>query len=216
MAEETSLKEGETVISKKELASISEQLADLQKALVDRDAKMAGLEEMFATSHDADTTGEKKLRERKDFEPAFRTVRLRKYPMNGDVTNLGYVVGWSNRGAYHKVDRNGVAPVLVDWIDIIFLGHERNEKGVLQAEAVPLLDLLNRGEQVHCKVIDKKSAVRKEPTGEEINITIWDPKHGLVSTNETIDGWVSFTDVTFSLQVPGIAEPVEVDSKYAN
>ncbi len=224
------LKPGQVVVDQKQIASILESQANTEKALEDLRAKNAGLEAMFEANKGADTNGEKKLRERKNFEPAFRTVTLKKYPIKGDVENLGYVIGWTNRGAYQRVNRDGIAPVVVDYIDIIFLGHERNEEGKLQAESVPLLSLLNAAE-VNCKVLEVKDyngekfritypptgqGVRKMPTGEEINITTFDPKHGMVATGDMIDGWVGFTDLTYVIQIPAVPEPVEVDGKYLN
>lgn len=216
--EKKDVPEGKVLVDQTLLQSILEKQADLERQVAESDAKSAGLQEMFEKSQDAETTGDekKKLRTRKSFEPAFRTVRLRKYPMAGDVEKLGWVVGWTNRGAYQKVDRSGVAPVLVDYIDILFLGHERNAEGKLQAESVPLLDLLNKGEQIYCKIIDTKREPRIEPTGEEINVTVWDPQHGLVSTGDIIDGYVAFTDLTYTVAVPGIKDPVVIDGQFVN
>lgn len=227
------LKVGEIVVDQKTLATVLEKQSQMEKDLADKDAKMAGLEEMFAADKGADTTGAEKgkLRERKDHEPQFRTVRVRKYPMAGDVTKMGWVIGWTDRGAYHKVDKTGVSAQLVDWIDIIFLDHEKDGDGKLVAESVPLLDLLNKGEQVHCRVLDIKDykglsfkpsypstfqAERKVGTGEEIRIKTFDQKHGLMESDEIIDGYVGFTDLRYVVQIPGRSEPFEVDGKYVN
>ncbi len=103
----------------------------------------------------------------------------------------------------------------IDYIQVIFLGRERNEEGKLQAEEVPLLSLMNASE-VTCKIIERKTNKHKDPTGEELAVSSWDPQHGLVDSGERIDGWVENTDTTFVLQVPGITEPVEIDGKYVN
>lgn len=206
------LKEGQTIVDQSMLQQIVESQAKLEKDLADKDAKLAGLEEMFAKG--VDTTGDKKLRERKNFEPAFRTLTLKKMPIGGDHENKGIVIGWTNRGAHQKVNREGVAPTLVDYIDVVFLGHEKKD-GKLQAEEVPLLALLN-AEEITCKVLETKSAARKEPTGEEISVTTFDPKHGLVQTGDVIDGYVMYSDITYVVQIPGFTEPVEIDQKFAN
>lgn len=200
------LQPGQTVVDQATLTRILEQQAAMEKQLADEAAKRAGLEEMVAAQQGADTTGEKKLREKKTFEPAFRTVRLRKYPKNGDHTNLGYVVKWSN--ARQTVDRSGVAPRIVDVVDIEFLDGA--------TETVSLLDLLNRGEQIDCKIVDRKENLRKIETGEEIRVSTFDPKHGLVSTGEVIDGLVTKIDVTYTIQIPGLPDPVEIDAQYVN
>lgn len=227
------LKAGEIVVDQKTLATVLEKQAEMEKILAEKDSRMAGLEEMFAADRGPDTVGAEKgkLRERKDHEPQFRTVRLRKYPMAGDVTNQGWVIGWTDRGAYHKVDKSGVSAQLVDWIDIIFLDHEKGEDGKLVAESVPLLDLLNKGEQVHCRILDIKDykgqsfkpsypstfqAEKKVGTGEEIRIKTFDQRHGLMESDETIDGYVGFTDLRYVVQIPGRAEPFEIDGKYVN
>lgn len=196
------------------LTQMQEQMAALEQKDADREAKIAGLEELLSKS--PDTTGEPKLREKKSFEPKFRTVRMRKYPKMGDVGNLGFVIGWTNRGAYQEVDRTGVAPTVVDYIDIIFLGDERNDEGKLKAEKVKLLDFMNNGVQVHCKILETDTKPRKEPTNEEIDVAIFDPAHGLITTGEKVDGYTVFSDTKHKLQIPGITEPVWVDATYAN
>lgn len=225
------LKDGEVVVDQSTLQSLLEGQAKTEKALEDMRAKNAGLEELFAKG--ASTTGDEKgpkLRERKNFEPAFRTVTLKKFPIKGDFENQGIVIGWTNRGAYQKVNREGVTPVVVDYIDVIFLGHERSTDGVLQAESVPLLSLLGASE-VTCKVLEMKDyegkpfrlsypptgqGEQKMPTGETLQVSSWDPKHGLTQTGEEIDGWVGYTNLTYIIQIPGVADPVEVDGKFLN
>lgn len=196
------------------LAQLQEQMAAMEVKLESESAARAGLEEII--NKDPELGDEKKLREKKNFEPKFRTVRLRKYPIAGDITNLGYVVGWTNRGAYQEVDRTGVSPQVVDYMDIVFLGAEKNAEGKVKAEKVKLLDLMNNGTQVHCKILDKKVEPRQEPSGEEIDVSIFDPAHGLVATGETIDGYTAFSDITYKIQVPGFADPVWIDALYCN
>ena len=108
-------------------ARMQEQMAALEQKVADQDAKNAGIEEILAKTAEAGT--EPKLREKKNFEPKFRTVRLRKYPIGGEIENQGYIVGWTNRGAYQVVDKSGVSPQIVDMSDVVFLGQERNEDG---------------------------------------------------------------------------------------
>lgn len=195
------------------LTKIQEQLADQELKMAELENKNAGLEELLSK---ASTTGETKIREKKTFEPKFRTVRVRKYPIAGDVDKLGYVVGWTSRGAYQVVDKSGISPAVVDMIDLIFLGKEKNTNGKLQAEQVKLLDFMNRGIQVHCKIIDTDRKEVPVPTGEEIDVTVFDPQHGLISTGEKVDGYVSYSQIKYQVQIPGVAEPVWIDSLYAN
>ena len=199
-------------IDDKILKDIQEKLVKLEMENEEMRAKQAGLEELANKA----STEDSKLREKKNFEPKFRTVKLKKYPMFGDETNLGYVIGWTSKGAYQTVDRTGVSPQIVDMIDIIYLGNERNKQGKLQAESVKLLDLLNKGLPVICKILKEEKVVRTVPTGEEIHCTSWDPQHGLVDNGEVIDGYVAYTDITLTLQVPGISDPVVVDQMYVN
>lgn len=210
------LKPGEVVVSQETLQKVLAGQAELERQLEEERGKTAGIAEMFEAQKGGEANGEKKLREKKNYEPAFRTVRLRQFPIANDPENLGWVVGWTDRGAYQKVDRSGVAPVLVDYIDIFFLGQERNGEGKLQAESVPLLSLINQGVQKHCKILSREISPRKQPTFEEIRVTTWDPAHGMMETGDIIDGFVGYTDITYKLQVPGIAEPITIDGKYVN
>lgn len=197
------------------LTELQEGLARAEQNAEEANARVAGVEELMAQTTGADTIGEPKLRERKNFEPKFRTVKLRKYPIAGDVENMGFVTGWTNRGAYQEVDKSGVSPQIVDFIDIIFLGHERTEEGKLKAEKVRLLDLLNKGVPVNCKVLSVDREDKKVPTGEEIDVTLWDPQHGLVATGDKIDGYSAFSDISYMLEVPGHGS-VKIDATYVN
>lgn len=196
------------------LIEMQKQMADLEKKQAESDAKNAGIEELL--SKNADAPSETKLRSKKSFEPKFRTVRLRQYPIAGDINNLGYVVGWTSRGAYEVLDKSGSTPQMVNMIDIIFYGQEKTADGKIKAESVKLLDLLNNGKQVHCKILEQKRQEITTPTGEEIDVSIFDPAHGLVSTGEKIDGVVVSSEIKYKLQVPGIAEPVWIDSAFCN
>lgn len=197
------------------LEEMQKSMAELERKVAESDAKNAGLEEMF--SKGAETEGKDKgLREKKNFEPKFRTVRLRQYPIAGNVDDQGYIIGWTNRGAYQEVDRTGVSPQTVDFIDVVFLGHEKTKDGKIKAEKVKLLDIMNKGTQVHCKILEMKRDEKKVATGEEINVSIFDPAHGLVETGDVIDGYVTFSDIQYKIQVPGVADPVWVDGKFVN
>ena len=198
------------------LTDIQEKMSEQEQKIANMEARNAGIEEMLEKG--ATPEGEQKtLRTKKNFEPKFRTVRIRKYPMFGDHENLGYVIGWTSRGAYRKVDDSGVVKQWVDYIDVIYLGHEKDEKtGKLQAEAVKLLDLINFGIQVNCKIVDKKIEKKEQPTGEEISVQTFDPQHGLVATGEIIDGFTSYSDIKYQIQIPGIAEPIWIDQLYCN
>lgn len=199
----------------KMLTDIQEGLARAEQAAADAEARAAGVETLVANQAGADPLGEAKIREKKTFEPKFRTVRIRKYPMAGDVTNPGYVIGWTSRGAYQEVDRSGVSPQIVDYIDIFFLGNDRTEDGKLKAEKVKLLDLLNKSEQVNCKIIKTVREDKIHPTGEEISVTSWDPQHGLIDTGEKVDGFYKQSDITYTIAVPGNGE-IEIDAEFVN
>lgn len=197
------------------LADIQKRLLDAETAAANAEARAAGVESMLADSKGADALGEKKLREKKSFEPKFRTVRLRKYPMAGDSTQMGYVGGWTKKGAYQEVDRSGVAPVMVDYIDVIYLGHEKNAEGTLVAEKVRLLDLLNKGEQVAVKILKTVREDVAHDTGEEIHVTTWDPQHGLVDTGDTVDGFYKISEITYTVDIPGLG-PTDVNGEFVN
>ena len=205
------LKKGEVAVSEDTLTKILEQQAESDRKVAEMEAQMEGIKEMSGKID----TSEPKLREKKNFEPKFRTVRIRKYPMKGDHENLGYVVGWTNRGSYQMVDKSGVAPVIVDMIDVIFLGAERVD-GKLQAEAIPFLSLMNRGVQVHCKILKVSRNEVKVPTGEEIDITVYDPKHGMMATGEKIDGWVAHSEIEYTIQIPGVQGETIIDGLFVN
>lgn len=207
------LKEGEIAVPENVLTKIQEQLSDQELKMTELENKNAGLEELLAK---AGTAGETKLREKKNFEPKFRTIRVRKYPMAGDVEKMGYIVGWSSRGAYQEVDKTGISPQIVDYIDVIFLGNERSTNGKLQAEKIKLLDFMNKGIQINCKILEQKREEKAVPTGEEINVSVFDPQHGLITTGDIIDGYVTYSDIQYKIQIPGVTEPVWIDALYAN
>jgi hypothetical protein len=188
------------------LVSMQEAMANLEKQNADLAAKVAGIEEVNSK---ASNDSAPKLREKKDFSPKFRTVKIRKYPIAGDFENLGYVIGWTERGAYQTVDRSGITPQIVDMIDVIFLGKEKSKP-----EPVSVLNLLNKAVSVHCKILDEKKASRKEPTGEEMNVRTYDPQHGLIDSGDTVDGYTEFVDTMYTIQIPGVAEPVVISNKF--
>lgn len=203
-------------VSETTLKELMAQITTLQNNDAEREAQMEGLRQVAESAQSADTVGVPKLREKKNFEPKFRTVRLRKFPIAGDEENMGIVVGWTKKGAYQLVDRTGVSPVTVDYLDIIFHGQERDENGKLKAERVKLLDLLNSGSVMVCKVLKLEKNEEKVPTGEEINVSVWDPQHGLTETGDTVDGYFGMTTLTYTLEVPGLAEPLVIDGQFVN
>lgn len=208
--------EGKVVqVPEKVLQELLAKVSTLETNDANREAEMEGLRQIAETAS-ADTVGLPKMREKKNFEPKFRTVRLRKFPIAGDEENMGVVVGWTSKGAYQLVDRTGVTPVTVDHLDVIFLGHERDKAGKLQAERVKLLDLLNQGSPIVCKILKTEKVENKVPTGEEINVSVWDPQHGLTETGDTVDGYVGMTTITYTLEVPGVKEPVVIDGQFVN
>lgn len=211
---ETKPVEGEKVeVSLQLLADMQKQMSDLERKVAEGEAKNAGLEELFAKG--AGTEGEPKLREKKSFEPKFRTVRIREYAIAGGPEK-GFVVGWTNKGAYEEVDRTGVSPQIVNFIDVIFHGQEKTKEGKIKAEKIKLLDLLNKGSQVHCKILETKRVDNKVPTGEQINVSVFDPQHGLIETGDVIDSYVVMSDIKYKIQIPGTVEPVWIDAVFVN
>lgn len=208
------LKEGEVAVPQSVLVQIQEQLANQEKEIADGKAKMAGMQESIEAGISVEDGA--KLREKKNFEPTFRTVRIRKYPIAGDFENLGYIIGRTSRGAYQEVDRSGVSPQVVDYIEVVFLGEDKTKDGKIKAEKIKLLDYLNKGIQVHCKVLGESKISRKVPTGEEVDVSVYDPQHGLVSTGEQVDSYVTYSDTTLEIQIPGVDEPVKIDALYCN
>lgn len=209
---ESVLKEGEVAVPKNLLQQMQEDMANMQIKQAEAEAKIAGLK---AVDDSEEKDGTPKLRERRTFEPAFRTVRLRKFPIAGDHENMGIVVGFTNRGAYQTVDRTGVSPQVVDKIDVVFLDHEKNSEGKLIAESIPLNALINSPE-LRCKIVKINREEKKVGTGEEINVSVFDPQHGLVSTGEIIDGFTTHSEITYTIAIPGRAETYEIDQQYVN
>lgn len=204
-------------VDPKVLEQIQADIAKLEKGREDDRATIAGLEEALAQG--ADTVGQPALRKKRTFEPAFRTVRLRKYSKAGGEPD--FIVGWDNKGAYEEVDKTGVRPEIVNYINVVFLSemdrHNKaaGEKDVLKVEKVKLLDLMNKGEQVHCKITDRREEKKTDPTGEIIKVSTYDPQHGLVETGEEIDGFVTHSDIQLKVQIPG-HEDIWIDQLYCN
>lgn len=215
--EDKEKQEGNIEVPMKLLTAMQEQMADLERKVAEGEAQRAGLEEMVNKAAETNSaSGDAKLRTKRDFTPKFRTVRLRKFSVDGNPDNGKFVIGWTNRGAYQEVDRTGIAPQYVDFIDVIFLGDEKTKENKIKAVKVRLLDLLNNGNQVHCKILEGKKEAKTAPTFEEIEVSTFDPNHGLMSTGETIDGYITYDDIKYKIQVPGFAEPVWIDGIYAN
>lgn len=187
------------------IADMQKQMAEMERKIADQEAKNAGLEEMVANS----ASTNEKLKEKKTFEPKFRTVRLRKYPIAGDENNMGYIIGWTKKGAYQEPVQTPIGAQLVDFIDVIFYGKES------KAEKIKLLDMLNKGEQVVCKILEQQRKEIKKETGEEIGVNVFDPQHGLIATGDTVDGYVAHYEIKYKLQVPDLGE-IWVDSEYVN
>lgn len=200
----------------KVLTDMQEKMALLEKSVTDTEAKNAGIEAMLSENNKISGEPENKIRMKKDFSPKFRTVRIRKYPIAADPNNLGYVVGWTNRGAYQEVDRSGVSPQTVDMIDIIFLGQEKTADGKIKAEKVKLLDLLNKSSQVHCKILEQQREEVLVPTGEEIEVSVYDEKHGMQRTGETLDGFVMNSQIKYRISIPGVDGDVWIDGEFVN
>lgn len=210
--EEEAKKLAEAGITLEMIQGMQKSLTDLEIKNEEMVAKNAGLEDLFSK---ADANGETKgLRTKKSYEPKFHTVRLRQYPIAGNIENMGIVAGWTDRGAYQEVDASGVNRQLVDYIDIFFLDQEKTKDGKRKAEKVRLLDLINNGVQLVCKILDEKKEKKTVETGEEINVSIFDPQHGMISTGDTIDGFYTYSDIQYKVSVNG--KDVWIDSKFCN
>jgi len=189
------------------LADIQKRMTDLEIAAESKDGIIEGLKTMLEEK--ADSKGDEKLRKRRDFTPKFRTVKMRRYPVNGDPAKLDYVIGWTDRGAFEEVDRSGLSPQMVNYMEIIFMTQPK------KAEKVKILDLLNRGIQVSCKVAEEKRRVKEVPTGEEISVSMFDPQHGMISTGEVVDGMTTYHDTDYLIEIPG-SDPVWINGKFLN
>lgn len=198
------------------LIEMQKQMAKNEQDNADLKAKLAGIEVLM--EEDKDTVSEPALRKKKSFEPAFRTVKLRKYPMMKDHNNQGYVVGWTDRGAYEEVTVTPMGPQKILYIDLIFAGHEKNEEGKTQAEKVNYIDFLNNSTVERFKIIESKREPNEVATGEDIDIVVFDPQHGLVSTGEKIDGYTVFTNVQHQVSIPEVnnGAPMWIDATYCN
>lgn len=192
------------------LKDIQERLAAAEIKAESKDGIIEGLKSMLEEK--ADSKGEETLRKRKDFTPKFRSVRLRKYPVNGDASKLDYIVGWTERGAYEEVDRNGLSPQMVNYIEVFFLSQPK------KAEKIRILDMLNKGIQVSCKVVKDNVPESKKivGTGEEISVSVFDPHHGMVSTGEIVDGFTTYHDSEYLVEIPGSDEPVWISGRFLN
>lgn len=196
------------------LEKLQSDMLALEQKVEEGEARNAGLEELFNSQ--AEASGEKTgLKKRKDFTPKFRTVRVRKYPIAGDITNMGVVTGWSDRGAYQEVDGTGITRQYVDFIDIFFHGQEKTKNGKTKAEKIKLLDLINNGPQITCKILEVKKEEKVVETGEEIGVSTFDPQHGMISTGETVDGYWTYSDTQVKVDVPGVGI-IWLDAKFVN
>ncbi len=216
MAEEKKPKSEEVSVPLAVLTKMQEQMAALEITQANLEAKNAGLEAMLNDQKKADTVGGKELRMKKNFEPKFRTVGIKKFPIAGKIDDMGYIVGWTSRGAYEEVNRSGLTPEVVNFIDVVFLGRETNKEGKKQAEKIKLLDIFNQGVEVFCKIIDEKKKTVAVPTNEEIDVSVFDPAHGMVTTGEKVDGFFTYADIDYLLQIPGVKDPVWVNAQFCN
>lgn len=191
---------------------MQKKMTDLEVKVEEGASKNAGLEELFRT---ADPSGEPKLREKKNFEPKFHTVRLRKYPVAGDFDNQDFIVGWTERGAYQQIDTSGISRQVVDYIDIFFLNGGKTEDGKRKAERVKLLDIMNNGNQIVCKILEEKKETKRVETGEEIEVSTFDPIHGLIATGDKVDGYCTYSEISYKVAIPG-TEGVWIDAKFCN
>lgn len=209
-------KEETIQVPKKLLEDLQFEIAENKRQRLESDAKMAGMTELLEKDQTPGTRTEGGLRKKTNFEPSYRTVRLRQYPKAGDFDNLGWVIGWSHRGAYRDSDLSGIPGQQTDWIDIMFLDDEKTKEGLPKFEKVRLLDLLNKSVQKHFEIIEKKTKIREVPTNEKINVVMFDPQHGLIGTGEIVDGYVSYSEDTYVLKFPGREKPLSIDGIFVN
>lgn len=193
-------------VSSSVLETMQKQMLDMEIKMESQRGEIEGLKVIREREEDGDA---RKLRTKRNFEPKFRTARLRKYPFAGNYDDQRYVVGWTARGAYQEVDRTGISPTIVDYIDIMFLGEEKPQK-------VRLLDLLNDGIQEHCKIVNVEKKVEEVGTGEEIGVTEFDSQHGTVLTGDKVDGMTVFQKFVYEVQIPGHDGTVMIEEKFIN
>lgn len=207
--DETKKDDVKVEVSASVLEGIQRQMLTMETEIQNQKGVIAGLTEINTAGGD-----DKKIREKKSFEPKFRTVKLRKFPVAGNYDDQDYIVGWSDRGAYQQIDRSGLSPQIIDVIDVMFL---RNLNSKPQRyEVIKLLDILNKGEQVSAKVVEKKVKNVPHETGEEIDVTLFDPAHGLMSTGDKVDGVTMMPDNEYVIQIPGVIDPLTIKEKFLN
>lgn len=205
-----------STVPTKMLVEMQKQMAQNEKDNAELKAKLAGIEVLM--EEDKETVSEPALKKKKSFEPAFRTAKLRKFPIKGDFENQGYVIGWTDRGAYEEVAMTAMGPAKTLFIDLVFAGLEKNAEGKAQAEKVNYLKFLNDSTIERFKIIETKREDNEVATGEEIDITVFDPQHGLMSTGEKIDGYTVFTNVKHKISVPEVnnGEAFWIDAIYCS
>lgn len=196
----------------KKVVEIPEDLlVAMQKQLADATSKIAALEAVSIA--EGAEKGQKDIRELESLEERFKVKEytLRKITLVDEKGNQTQkiVVGWRG-SAYSIWDKSGPNSVEVIMYDVYFLGESKDKPTSITAKT------FFAGEKIKCREVAKNIKIEKHKTGEEIEVTQWDEKHGRVETGQIIDGYYSMAEGTISVQVPGYDDPVAVDIKYLN
>lgn len=203
---ETKPNEGDTiVVTKAEMATLLARMDSMEKEL----ASTASLDEVKAIeSGTADIREIENIEEK--WKKAPKVMHLRSVAMEDPKTKQvvnKVVVGWTKRGCYVKVKDHPNEPETLMY-DVYFYG----DKEPVAITAKKFLD----SPRIKCMEIGRDITVKKYKTGEELEVTEFDPKHGLKSTGTIIDGYYATPEGTYALKVPGINEPVVVNINHVN
>lgn len=117
------------------------------------------------------------------------------------------VIGWTAKGCYVKVKDHPNEPETLMY-DVLFYGDEK---------AVPITaKKFKDGERIKCVEVSRDIKLEKHATGEEMEVTQFDPKHGMTATGIIIDGFDQRPEGTYTLQVPGFPDPITVNMNHVN
>lgn len=186
-------------------------LLDMQKQIKDLEARTLAAETAALVTAVAE--GKKDIREIESLTERFKLkeLTLRKLSITGadGKDKGGIVIGWTPRGAYEVVDKSGANAVLVNMMDVFFLG------GSDKPTTIKASDLV-KGERIKCKEISRDMQVVKHKTGEEIEVSEFKTEHGLVATGTIIDGYYAQPEGTYTVSIPEHDKPVTINQMFFN
>lgn len=192
---------------------VSESLiVEMQKTLEESKRKIAELEAANLVA--AVESGKKDIRELESLEERFKNKEytVRKISMRDEKGNVkeDIVIGWTSKGAYPIWDKSGPNAVQVLMYDVFLLNGSKDKPTTISAET------LFSGERVKCTEVSKDINIQKHKTGEEIEVTQWDDKHGITATGIIIDGYYAIPEGTITVKIPGVDEPVTMNINHLN